>query len=196
MGSKSVFDLLQQFGGPLKDLSLNMNKETGEHTGSGVAEYLERSSALEAVRFSPLLGFIEVSLEDSAEEAARKRQRRSRFDNAPAADAEDLGPFEAALQGRAPKPAGDMDLGPFESILPKASTAEDLGPFESVLPPAGAPAEDLGPFEAVLTKASSQPSAADPLDDLGPFGAVLKEREAQPDDLGPFAAAIQGFESR
>merc|ERR1719330_1246660 len=60
MGSKSVFDLLQQFGGPLRSLNLAMSKDTGDHVGAGVAEYVERASAEEAVRFSPLLGFIEV----------------------------------------------------------------------------------------------------------------------------------------
>merc|ERR1712241_1146980 len=62
MNSKSVFDLLQQFGGPLRGLNLATDKETGAHIGHGTAEYMERSSALEASRFSPLLGFIEVEL--------------------------------------------------------------------------------------------------------------------------------------
>jgi len=62
MTSKSVFDLLQQFGGPLKSLNLPVNRETGDHAGSGTADFADYASAVEASRFSPLLGFIEVVL--------------------------------------------------------------------------------------------------------------------------------------
>ncbi|CAK0845229.1 unnamed protein product, partial [Prorocentrum cordatum] len=191
MGSKSVFDLLQQFGGPLK--SLDMPESC---PGSGVAEYVDRKSALEALKFSPLLGFIEVKAIDAAAAAvlvgraaapavagstegpAAKRLRRTRFDPTPAgaqeADENDLGPFEAALRGRglppaAAAPAEDaLDLGPFEAVLPKRRSdpdpADDLGPFESVLPPARGPEpeDDLGPFESVLPpRPGAGPAAAD-----------------------------------
>jgi len=64
MSEKSVYDLLQQFGGPLERLSLNCGKEAGSHLGHGTAVYVDQASALEAERFSPLLGFIEVKLVD------------------------------------------------------------------------------------------------------------------------------------
>merc|ERR1712217_107165 len=80
---------------------MEVNKKTGDHMGCGTAEYVERASALEAMRFSPLLGFIEVKL---AVEASNKEplKRRSRFDEPPPGVANtiginDLGPFEAAL---------------------------------------------------------------------------------------------------
>merc|ERR1712129_595263 len=115
MGSESVFDLLQQFGGPLRGLHLGTQRGRGEHLGGGLAEYMDKTAALEAVRFSPLLGFIEVahaegvaSLEAAgvgeglSEPSSAKRMRRRRFDDQLGADgvAEDLGPFEAALQQR------------------------------------------------------------------------------------------------
>mmetsp|Transcript_43152 Transcript_43152/g.128884 ORF Transcript_43152/g.128884 Transcript_43152/m.128884 type:complete len:190 (-) Transcript_43152:98-667(-) len=177
MGSKSVFDLLQQFGGPLQSLNLSMNKDTGEHLGKGVAEYVDRSSAVEAVSFSPLLGFIEVRHHEVGDTPlASKRQRRSRFDEE---EEMDLGPFEAALQQReqaqkGATPADEaIDLGPFEAVLPPKKqdaleAAEDLGPFEALLPPhrpgteaTDAAVEDLGPFEAVLPPAKATVSEAE-----------------------------------
>lgn len=220
MGSKSVFDLLQQFGGPLQSLNLSISRETGDHLGSGVAEYVDRASALEAAHFSPLLGFIEVTLMDAAasghkaaassaglKEAlseAPKRQRRSRFDPMPAGAAEDLGPFEAALR-RGPKASGPAD----NSIK---APALDLGPFESVLPASGGSTreagsrterrftEDLGPFESVLPPPSGVSPPVKDAEDLGPFEAVLPPTKgATPspllgdplDDLGPFGAVLK-----
>jgi len=190
MGNKSVFDLLQQFGGPLKSLNLQYNKETGEHLGRGTAEYVDSSSAVEAVRFSPLLGFIEVrhaeaggaSLDSStsAGEPATKKMRRTRFDPTPTPaatdDSEDLGPFEAALsQRRQAKQAAAA-----AAVAAPIEVDTDLGPFEAVLPPKRSapaasqpPMEDLGPFEAVLPKRPTADKAG-PLDDLGPFAAVVR----------------------
>jgi len=210
MGSQSVFDLLQQFGGPLKSLTLKTKNDASEHEGMGDAEYFDSSSAAEAVKFSPLLGFIEVQLDDSAgtaDAAAAKRQRRNRFDPTPAKqqdddeDETDLGPFEAALRGRGPAANVDaLDLGPFESVLPPSRSAATKA---SPLQQSDAALDDFGPFEAVLPKKGAAPMAAPAdadLDDLGPFGAVLQERKASSqtktadDDFGPFAAAIKGFE--
>jgi len=166
MSSKSVFDLLQQFGGPLRCLNLAQGAE-GQHLGHGSAEYVDRASALEAVGFSPLLGFIEVKLggamSPAAPEPQAKRQRKSRFDPVP-----DEG-------GDA---ADDVDLGPFEAVLPparKVDAAEDLGPFEAVLGGIR-PEEDLGPFEAVLPPAKLATAGFDPLEDLGPFREVVANR--------------------
>merc|ERR1712050_514976 len=151
------------------------SQDTDTHMGHGTAGYVERSSAIEATRFSPLLGFIEVQLLDDATASASsngtKRQRRNRFDEDVG---EDLGPFEAALSQRqqAQRPIASsaevMDLGPFEAVLPRKDI-EDLGPFEAVLRPkedASEAADDLGPFEAVLPPSRSNKSTAD---DLGPF---------------------------
>lgn len=161
MKGKSVFDLLQQFGGPLKSLNLAINGETGDHLGSGTAEFVEATSAAEAIRFSPLLGLIDVRPRSkrapeisSVDDVSRqKRQRRSHWDP-PHVD-DDLGPFEAAL--RQVPAAAPLDLGPFEAVLPPSSAAfQDLGPFEAVLPPPSHVPnlfDDLGPFEAVLPPA-------------------------------------------
>mmetsp|Transcript_41611 Transcript_41611/g.75466 ORF Transcript_41611/g.75466 Transcript_41611/m.75466 type:complete len:1170 (+) Transcript_41611:58-3567(+) len=158
MTEQSVFDLLQQFGGPLRRLTLAGTTVSGSHEGRGTAEYIEAKSAEEAVRFSPLLGFIEVELADS-EAPAAKRARRSRFDEA---EADDLGPFEAAFVSPGGRQAeSGLDLGPFEAVLPHGHGADeaalDLGPFEAVLPTgdekdsgSGDAGEDLGPFTAVL----------------------------------------------
>eukprot|EP00928_Gymnodinium_smaydae_P047048 TRINITY_DN31386_c0_g1_i1.p1 TRINITY_DN31386_c0_g1~~TRINITY_DN31386_c0_g1_i1.p1 ORF type:complete len:1357 (-),score=281.14 TRINITY_DN31386_c0_g1_i1:135-4136(-) len=193
MSSKSVYDLLQQFGGPLKSLNLAQKPGMGEHLGHGMAEYVDVTSAREAVSFSPLLGFIEVSLGkaktgDEAEAqsggvgAGAKRPRRSRFDaddGAGPTEGMDLGPFEAVLPPA--KKAPSEDLGPFEAVLGSLSVA---APAPLVTPRAG---DDLGPFEAVLP-----PSKAPPMDDLGPFADVVPKR-SQDDDLGPFADAVRDF---
>eukprot|EP00927_Polykrikos_kofoidii_P037199 TRINITY_DN3136_c1_g4_i1.p1 TRINITY_DN3136_c1_g4~~TRINITY_DN3136_c1_g4_i1.p1 ORF type:complete len:1601 (-),score=326.33 TRINITY_DN3136_c1_g4_i1:104-4906(-) len=203
MNSKSVFDLLQQFGGPLKSLNLATKKETGDHLGHGTAEYVDRSSAIEAVGFSPLLGFIEVKLAPAADEAsaaaavateqpsdapapASKRQRRTRFDPAP--EDASLEPFLPALQQRdrqrqqGQEPKRDASASKPATAAPATDDGLDLGPFEAVLPPGGAKAEDdLGPFEAVLGSFRpdvSAPSAVLPSDDLGPFEAVLPPAKA------------------
>jgi len=215
MNEKSVYDLLQQFGGPLRSLQLAGGSET--HQGHGVAEYMDRSSADEAVSFSPLLGVIEVELAEDSPDApvtkpaeanggdasaalpSPKRPRRTRFDPEPEAapdstGLDDLGPFEAALRQRETdqKPAQDdaMDLGPFESVLPpsKSAVADEVRKALD---------SDLGPFEAVLPP--QKPAAtSDPLMDLGPFEAVLppaKHTEAPSsaddvEDLGPFGAVF------
>merc|ERR550514_1307510 len=67
MSESSVRDLLFQFGGALSSLFLQKNQKTTLHTGAGVAEFETHESALEAVRFSPLLGFIDVRLERPGE---------------------------------------------------------------------------------------------------------------------------------
>jgi len=204
MGSESVFDLLQQFGGPLRGLHLDTQMGKREHLGGGSAEYMDKTSAVEAVRFSPLLGFIEVAHaegvasleaagigEGASELPSAKRLRRSRFDNQLGADgvAEDLGPFEAALQQReqahnAQKqaPSDGLDLGPFEAVLPPSrqdgagilDVEEDLGPFEAILPRKAA--ASLGP------------------DDLGPFEAVLPPaRQPGEEGIGGFAVEERGM---
>lgn len=208
MNEKSVYDLLQQFGGELK--SLKLEGGANEHAGSGVAEYVNENSASEAVGFSPLLGFIEVklatasasaepeSLADAPSEPSAKRVRKNRFDPEPKGGAaeEDLGPFEAALRQRsqppaapsAPAPADAFDLGPFENVLPPARTAKDSSAASEVV--------DLGPFEAVLPPAKSKASPeSDVAVDLGPFEAVLPPMKAKAsnvaeEDLGPFEAVL------
>jgi hypothetical protein len=204
MNEKSVYDLLQQFGGSLKSLKM-------KDSGSGVAEFLDESAASEAVGFSPLLGFIEVQLATGtpiaeaenpasataqSETSSAKRIRKNRFDPEPegAANEEDLGPFEAALRKRS-------------QVAPSAQTSDaalDLGPFENVLPPpraakqSSAPTEavDLGPFEAVLPPANNKAAgASDAAMDLGPFEAVLppvkaNTSNAEEEDLGPFEAVL------
>lgn len=199
MGRQSVYDLLEQFGGRLKGLNLSADEKGSGHGGHGVAQYVDISSATEAVRFSPLLGFIEVKPgpptgvaggRGDEPEPFPRRQRRRRFDPEPS--------------GAGPGSVAQPDLGPFEAVLPpkKSASSEDLGPFEAVLPPAGAShaQEDLGPFEAVLP-----PKPAD--DDLGPFQALLSSMQPASasasgpacgamSDLGPFAAALQDFAAR
>jgi len=224
MKAKSVFDLLQQFGGPVKSLNLPINRESGEHSGSGTADFNDAQSAVEAARYSPLLGFIEVSLEDGTpseaadgqdEKSQPKRQRRHLWDPAPEPSApvappvvteDDLGPFAAALEKvkRVPPtaPAAELDLGPFEAVLPPVAPAvpapaADLGPFESVLPPLSA-AQDLGPFESVLPPAPSQPEEKPPsaFEDLGPFNFVLPPRRTVAQGPDPFAPAARTFKEK
>jgi hypothetical protein len=203
MNEKSVYDLLQQFGGALKSLKLSGSGD--EHSGSGVAEYVDSTSASEAVGFSPLLGFIEVKLaakavlsEADGAAPATKRARKRGFDPEPAVAVErdDLGPFEAALRQR-----NQSQVAP---PAPPADDALDLGPFEKLLPPArtsregSAPAEvvDLGPFEAVLPAAKAKVAEeSDAGLDLGPFEAVLPPMKTQAsnaaeEDLGPFEAVL------
>jgi len=215
MDSSSVFDLLQQFGGPLKGLNLALDGATGKHQGTGTAEFVEKASALEAIRFSPLLGFIDVASEKkssapSGEASARKRPRRSRFDPTPgetakkavAEEDDELGPFKAALASRAQK-AGEkdeeLDLGPFESVLVKAPAKQ---PDATVLEAPFDDADDLGPFESVLPAASSKakPSKdddtvdgsdteADDDEEFDPFSAVLPpEKNEAPPQQAPASA--------
>jgi len=214
MNQQSVFDLLQQFGGALH--SLNLAGGAGEHLGHGTAVYVDHASAVEAVGFSPLLGFIEVKLSDGAspattappaattsvteeaqpQEPPAKRVRRTRFDPEPVEpqaqatsvdeDIEDLGPFEAALAKRTQKPPA--------ATAPAAVAAPaetfDLGPFEAVLPPSRPPAAP-----------AARVAAPDVDVDLGPFEAVLPPAKAAPApepedatdddlDLGVFEAVL------
>ncbi|CAE7357163.1 U2AF2 [Symbiodinium natans] len=170
MNGTSVFDLLTQFGGPVKSLHLSHDRSTGEHSGAGTAEFVDYDSAVEACRFSPLLGFIELTLEEPAPEHdagmaadSEVSHRRSRWSE----DADDdLGPFNAILPPKQPAEAADddEDLGPFNAVLPKRVAPPedddlDLGPFNEILPPKAAPAHE-------------EPEAEDD-DDLGPFNAIL-----------------------
>lgn len=201
MGRQSVFDLLEQFGGKLNDLRLSVDQKGNGHDGRGMAQYVDVSSAAEAVRFSPLLGFIEVTSDlptdvaavgcSTESETVPRRSRRNRFDpepqrtgTSPGAQPVDLGPFEAVLPPK--KDPSSEDLGPFEAVLPPVSvphTQEDLGPFEAVLPPKTAD-DDLGPFQAVLT--GMQTASA--------RGSTIACGAAS--DFGPFAAALQDFAIR
>lgn len=168
MNSTSVFDLLAQFGGPVKSLHLAHDRSTGQHSGNGTAEFADYESAVEACRFSPLLGFIEVTMQEPADHAqpadSEVGHRRSRWSEDAADD--DLGPFNAILPPKQPVEAAedDDDLGPFNAVLPKRTAPPadddlDLGPFNDILPPKAAPApeedeadddDDLGPFNAIL----------------------------------------------
>lgn len=164
MTGSSIFDCLQQFGGPLKNLSLTKT-QTGEHNGSGTAEFLDPSSALEACRFSPFFGFIEVTMQEPAPRDA-EAPRRSRW-SGPTEDFDDLGPFNEVLPpqpaaslaratSKAAPAAPDLDLGPFNNLLPPPGAPQeddlDLGPFSDLLPPPGPEEDDLdlGPFNVVL----------------------------------------------
>eukprot|EP00746_Dinoflagellata_sp_MGD_P158124 gnl/MRDRNA2_/MRDRNA2_86395_c0_seq3.p1 gnl/MRDRNA2_/MRDRNA2_86395_c0~~gnl/MRDRNA2_/MRDRNA2_86395_c0_seq3.p1 ORF type:complete len:973 (+),score=303.77 gnl/MRDRNA2_/MRDRNA2_86395_c0_seq3:77-2995(+) len=218
MSESSVRDLLVQFGGSLSSLFLQKNSKTTLHTGEGVAEFDTREAALEAVRFSPLLGFIEIRIEKAGEHLPdpvvlaapstgveafpkasanpagtdRKSKLRGWEDQD---DEEDLGPFEAVLKNRAPLPS-------------KEAPSEDLGPFEAVLS-----AQKKTPAKIALEKAqarrfreaekSIKGARAD--EDLGPFEAVLPSSTVPKvpveEDLGPFESVLpmapaKGFAKR
>lgn len=176
MTGSSIFDCLQQFGGPLKNLSLTKT-QTGEHNGSGTAEFMEYSSAVEACRFSPFFGFIEVTMQEPAPRAEVEAPRRSRWSGPEMEDFDDLGPFNEVLP---PRPAASLaratsKAAPRKPMPAPAEEELDLGPFNDLLPPKpGAPQEDdldLGPFSDLLPPKPGA-EAEDDLD-LGPFNVVL-----------------------
>lgn len=172
MTGSSIFDCLQQFGGPLKNLSLTKT-QTGEHNGSGTAEFLESSSALEACRFSPFFGFIEVTMQEPAPRDV-EAPRRSRWSGPETEDFDDLGPFNEVLP---PRPAASLARATSKAAPRKPMPEDfDLGPFNDLLPPKpGAPQEDdldLGPFSDLLPPKPGSGPEEDDLD-LGPFNVVL-----------------------
>eukprot|EP00434_Breviolum_minutum_P006419 symbB.v1.2.005666.t1/scaffold327.1/size259883/19 len=138
MTGASIFDCLQQFGGPLKSLSLTTNRDTGEHNGSGTAEFAEYASAVEACRFSPFFGFIEETPSVSVnQQEAPRRSRWSEED-----DVDDLGPFNEVLP---PKPNTSMAHFPRE----ENSSTQNVQ-FEAPRNTGWSDVDDLGPFEEVL----------------------------------------------